>query len=63
MVGKKAQSLYATENSELPVRQDVTLPDWLVDAHNTKTDSLGLQDIAEHRDDASVLVEKVAFDD
>jgi iron(III) transport system substrate-binding protein len=61
MVGAKAQSIYARQNFEHPVRVGVEL-DPTVQAFGTLApDTLPMTEIAKHRKQASILVDQIGF--
>ncbi|ARN19958.1 Fe(3+) ABC transporter substrate-binding protein [Piscinibacter gummiphilus] len=63
LVSEPAQALYAQINFEYPVRKGVALDPIIGSAiGELKIDSLQLAEIARHRKQASVLVDKVGFD-
>jgi iron(III) transport system substrate-binding protein len=63
LVSAPAQVLYAQANYEYPVRQGVALDPILASTiGELKVDPLPLTEIAKHRKQASVLVDKVGFD-
>lgn len=63
LVSAPAQELYAQANYEYPVRKGVALDPIIGQAiGELKVDALPLTEIAKHRKQASVLVDKVGFD-
>jgi iron(III) transport system substrate-binding protein len=63
LVSAPAQELYAQANYEYPVRKGVALDPIIGQAiGELKVDALPLAEIAKHRKQASVLVDKVGFD-
>jgi iron(III) transport system substrate-binding protein len=63
LVSAPAQVLYAQANYEYPVRQGVALDPILASTiGELKVDPLPLTEIAKHRKQASVLIDKVGFD-
>jgi iron(III) transport system substrate-binding protein len=63
LVSAPAQELYAQANHEYPVRRGVALDPIIGQAiGELKVDALPLAEIAKHRKQASVLVDKVGFD-
>ena len=63
LVSAPAQALYAQANYEYPVRKGVALDPIIGQAiGELKVDALSLAEIAKHRKQASVLVDKVGFD-
>lgn len=63
LVSEPAQQLYAQTNYEYPVRAGVTLDPLIQSAIGpVKADALPLTEIARHRKQASLLIDKVAFD-
>lgn len=63
LVSEPAQQLYAQINYEYPVRAGVALDPLIQSAIGpVKVDSLPLTEIARHRKQASLLIDKVAFD-
>ena len=63
LTSESAQLMYAQANYEYPVRKGVAL-DPIIQASigDLKVDSLQLTEIAKHRKHASMLVDKVGFD-
>ncbi|MBC7435491.1 MAG: extracellular solute-binding protein [Bdellovibrionales bacterium] len=61
LVSEKAQTMYAKGNFEQPVRAGVK-PDDVVAFGPLKVDSLPVAEIAKYRKQASLLVDKVGFD-
>jgi iron(III) transport system substrate-binding protein len=61
LVGEKAQSLYARQNFENPVRAGVELDPTVASFGPLKADSTPLIDVAKNRKAASQLVDKVGF--
>ncbi len=63
LVSEPAQQLYAQTNYEYPVRAGVALDPLIQSAIGpVKADTLPLAEIARHRKQASLLIDKVAFD-
>ena len=63
LVSQPAQALYAQADYEYPVRKGVTLdPTIAAGIGELKPDTLAITDIAKYRKQASVLVDKVGFD-
>lgn len=63
LVSEPAQALYAQANYEYPVRPGVALDPLIQEAiGEVKVDKLALTEIAKHRKHASMLVDKVGFD-
>ncbi|MEO9103059.1 MAG: extracellular solute-binding protein [Burkholderiaceae bacterium] len=63
LVSPTAQAIYAKANYEYPVREGVALDPIIGQSIGVlKIDSLPLAEIAKHRKQASVLVDKVGFD-
>lgn len=63
LVSEPAQQLYAQANYEYPVRAGVALDPIVAQYIGTvKVDPLSLAEIAQHRKQASVLIDKVGFD-
>ena len=63
LISAPAQELYAQANHEYPVRKGVALDPIIGKAiGELKVDTLPLAEIAKHRKQASVLVDKVGFD-
>lgn len=63
LVSQSAQSLYADANYEYPVRKGVALDPIIGKTiGELKVDPLPLTEIAKHRKQASVLIDKVGFD-
>jgi iron(III) transport system substrate-binding protein len=63
LVSPAAQSLYARANFEVPVRGGVALDPVVASFGPIKVDRLPLTEVAKHRKQASVLVDRVGFDD
>jgi iron(III) transport system substrate-binding protein len=61
LVGEKAQSIYARQNYEHPVRAGVELDPTVQAFGPLQPDSLPMVDIAGHRKQASTLVDQVGF--
>ena len=61
LVGKRAQEIYATQNKEFPVRDDVPFPPELSPFRAALKNAAPLADISRHRATASRLVEEVGF--
>lgn len=61
LVGKRAQEIYATENKEFPVRNDVAFPPELEPYRQALENAAPLADISRHRAAASRLVEEIGF--
>jgi len=57
-----AQSMYATNNHEYPIKADVSPSELVNDWGKFKKDSLSLNNIAKHRAAASRLVDTVDYD-
>lgn len=62
LVSEEAQGLYAAINYEYPVRFGVALDPTLASFGPIEADPLPLAEIAKHRRAASILVDKVGFD-
>ncbi len=63
LVSEPAQAMYAQANYEYPVRQGVALDPIIGEAiGELKIDALPLPEIARHRKQASLLIDKVGFD-
>jgi len=63
LVSEPAQAMYAQTNFEYPVRSGVALdPDTAASIGGIKPDTLPLAEVARHRKQASVLIDKVRFD-
>jgi iron(III) transport system substrate-binding protein len=63
LASEPAQSLYAQINYEYPVRKGVALDPIIAAAiGELKVDPLPLVEIARHRKQASILIDKVGFD-
>lgn len=62
LAGDAAQSMYASLNFEYPVKPGVKTHPLVESWGSFKIDTLGLEEIARHRDAASRLVDKVRFD-
>ncbi len=63
LVSDRAQSVYAQANYESPVKKGVTLDPIVAGFGPLKVDPLPLGDIVKHRARASVLVDRVGFDE
>lgn len=63
LVSDEAQSLYARANYEYPVKAGVELDPVVASFGDMRVDPLPLAKIAEHRRQASELVDRVGFDD
>ena len=63
LVGETAQTMYAQDNFEYPVRAGVVLHPMLAGWGDFKTDTLSLEAIARHRTAATRLVDRVRFDE
>jgi len=61
--GETAQRIYASDNHEYPVKSGVPLSDLVASWGTFKTDTLSIDEIAKHRKAASMLVDKVGYDD
>jgi iron(III) transport system substrate-binding protein len=61
LVGEKAQSLYARQNFENPVRAGVELDPTVASFGTLTADSTPIAELAKHRRTASQLVDKVDF--
>jgi len=57
-----AQQMYAEQNFEYPVKQGVPWPELLRSFGSYKADDLALAEIARHRKAASMLADKVGYD-
>lgn len=62
LVSEAAQRIYATIDFEYPVRADVAADPIIASFGTLRPDSLPLTEIARHRKAASLLAEKVGFD-
>ena len=62
LVTKEAQSLYARVNFEYPVRSGVDLDPTVESFGLLKADTTPLSEIAKHRKEASLIVDRVGFD-
>lgn len=62
MVGDMAQQMYAEGNFEYPVRADVPLSPIVAQWGEFKSDTLSLNEISEHIDEATRLVDEVGYD-
>lgn len=62
LISESAQSLYARVNFEYPVRQGVTLDPTVESFGLLKADLTSLTEIAKHRKEASLLVDRLGFD-
>ena len=64
LVSAPAQELYAQANYEYPVRKGVALDPIIGETiGELRIDALPLTEIARHRKQASMLIDKVGFDD
>lgn len=63
LTGDEAQHIYAEVNHEYPADPKVAPSDLVKSWGTFKSDTLGMEDIAKHRDEASKLVDKVRFDE
>lgn len=63
LTSDEAQEIYAETNHEYPVVDGVAISDMVRSFGELKADTLPLSDIAEHRKEASELVDRVGFDD
>ena len=63
LVGESAQTMYARDNFEYPVRAGVALHPMLAAWGAFETDTLSLEAIARHRRAASRLVDRIRFDE
>ena len=63
LAGEQAQTMYAQDNFEYPVRAGVALHPMLAAWGAFKTDTLSLEAIARHRKAATRLVDRVRFDE
>jgi len=61
--GETAQRIYASDNHEYPVKNGVPLSDLVASWGTFKADTLSIDEIAKHRRAASMLVDKVGYDD
>jgi iron(III) transport system substrate-binding protein len=62
LAGDKAQNMYATVNFEFPVKAGIKTDPLVESWGSFKSDTLSLQEIANHRATATKLVDKTAFD-
>ena len=62
LISKQAQSLYARVNFEYPVRAGVQLDAIAQSFGPLKADPTSLTEIAKHRKEASLLVDRLGFD-
>jgi iron(III) transport system substrate-binding protein len=62
LAGKKAQQMYAGSVHEYPLRQGVEINPIIASYGELKIDSVPLAKIAEHKETAAKLVDKVGFD-
>jgi iron(III) transport system substrate-binding protein len=62
LVSQDAQKIYAQANFEYPVRAGVDADPLVAEFGALKVDSTSLPKVAEHREEASKLAEKVGFD-
>jgi len=58
-----AQRIYASDNHEYPVKSGVPLSELVSSWGTFKTDTLSIDEIAKYRKAASMLVDKVGYDD
>ena len=63
LAGDEAQRLYAEQNFEYPVKPGVEVSERVRAFGELKPDPLPLSDIAEHRGQASEIVDRVGFDE
>ena len=63
LVGESAQTMYAQDNFEYPVRAGVTLHPMLAAWGSFESDTLSLEAIARHRRAATRLVDRIRFDE
>ncbi len=63
LAGETAQTMYAQDNFEYPVRAGVALHPMLAQWGDFRTDTLNLEDIARNRKAASRMVDRVRFDE
>ncbi len=63
LVSSEAQSLYARANFEVPVKAGVALDPVVASFGPIRVDRLPLTEVAKYRKQASVLVDRVGFDD
>lgn len=63
LTSDEAQEIYAETNYEYPVVDGVAISDIVRSFGELKADTLPLSDIADHRKEASELVDRVGFDD
>jgi len=63
LAGKKAQHLYAVNNHEYPVREDIATSEAVNAMGRFRADSLSLAEMAANRKRASQLVDEVRFDE
>ena len=62
LVSERAQSMYANDNFEYPVRAGVELHPVLAEWGAFEPDTLSLEEIASHREAAAKLADRVLFD-
>lgn len=62
LVSEKAQNLYASANFEEPVRAGIATDEYIESLGDFKADKLPLQTIADHRDEAAKLVDRIGYD-
>ena len=62
LVSDEGQKIYTRDNFEYPVKSGATVSPIIADLGTLKPDALPLADIARHRKAASLLVDKVGFD-
>ena len=63
LVSEEAQKIYAEVNFEFPVRAGVDLSPLLKPYEGFKSDEIPLTDFIKYQKNASILVEKVGFDE
>ncbi|WP_069095314.1 Fe(3+) ABC transporter substrate-binding protein [Methyloligella halotolerans] len=63
LASEEGQALYAEMNHEYPVREGVRWSELVQSWGDFEADDLSLQEIAEHRERASELIDEVNFDD
>ena len=62
LAGDQAQNMYATVNFEFPVKAGIKTDPFVESWGPFKSDTLSLQEIANHRAAATKLVDKIGFD-
>ena len=63
LASDEAQKMYADVNGEYPVNPDIPVSDYLSGLGAFKQDTLDLSAVADHRAEASKIVDRVGYDD